>query len=465
MKILLLNPSYSKKMLVSDPILTRCSGIPYKAPYMWPPVGLAYIASAIREFSNATVKILDAQVEKFKPEMAKMYDMVVINTGTPTINDDIKLSETIRTTGGPKIALMGVHAAYFHKELASYCDFVVRCEPDVVLPNLVKCLEGRISKEKVSGITWIDREGRIRVNRNQRPTDDLDKMPFQAADLLSGKYYDLLAKNHPISFIISSRYCPFKCSFCSSKFYSKNYRQRSANNVVEEIEMLKTQGFRDFTFFDDTFTINKKRVLEICDAFKKEIGDVSWRCLSRTDHVDRELLNKLKESGCYQIHFGVESGDQGMLDLMKKGTNLNNIRTAFRLCDEIGIETIGSFIIGFPGETEKSIEKTIKFAHEIKPDFVSFNVFTPLPGSEIFKNLPKKNWELYDFMSTSFCEISSKEISENVGKAYRDYYMNAGYVLRRINKTGEPFRIAKQNLNFWAKKSGVLWDFIKNKPR
>ncbi|NIO20593.1 MAG: radical SAM protein [Candidatus Aenigmarchaeota archaeon] len=462
MKILLLDPSYSQKKLLKDPLLSRCAGVPLKAPYIYPPIGLAYMASALREFLGVNVKILDAQVDDFDIQKVDGFDVVVINTSTPTINHDIRLSHKIKDSSKAKVVFVGVHAAYFHKELAEHCDFVIRDEPDMVLVDLIRCLERGNDIKKVRGLTWKDKNQKIHVNRKGKPIENLDSLPFQAIDLLSKKYFDIIAKRHPIAFIITSRSCPFKCKFCSSGFYSKKYRHRSAENVFEEVRFLLDRGFRDFTFFDDSFTVNKRRVIEICDLIKKEGLDFAWRCLSRVDTVDEEMLRKMKDSGCYQIKFGVESGDQRMLDLMKKGTSPKQARETFSFCDEIGIETVGFFILGYPGETMESIKKTVKLAHEVKPDFVSFNLLTPLPGAEIFDSLPKKEWGEYDFTSTSFCDIPSDRMNEIIGKAYKDYYLKPSYIWRRIKKTREPLRIINQNVRFWMKRSGVLWNFIKS---
>ena len=465
MKILLLNPSYSQRKLLKDPILSRCAGIPLKAPYIYPPIGLAYMASALREFLDVDVKILDAQVDDFDIRITNEFDVIVINASTPTINQDIQLSQKIKELNGHKVVFIGVHAAYFHKELVEHCDFVVRGEPDKVLVDLVRCIEKGKNVKEVKGVTWKDKNNKIHVNEDGKPIEDLDSLPFQATDLLSKKYFDIITKRHPIAFTITSRSCPFHCKFCSAGFYSKKYRYRSAKHIFEEVKFLIDKGFKDITFFDDSFIINKKRAMEICDLIQKEKLDLSWRCLSRVDTVDREILKKMKDSGCYQIKFGVESGDRGILDLMKKETTPRQAKETFRLCDDIRIETVGFFMFGYPGETAESIRNTIRLANEIKPDFISFNLFTPLPGSEIFDSLPRREWEKYDFTSTSFCDMPSEEMAEIIGKAYRDYYLRPSYIWRRIRKTREPFRIIKQNVRFWMKRSGVLWDFIKTSDR
>ena len=461
MKVLMLNPSYSERKLSTDPILTRCTGVPSKAPYVWPPIGLAYIASALRKSSGAEVRVIDAQVEKFDTEIFRGFDLVALNAGTSTIDYDVRLAKKIENFG-PRVAMIGVHAAYFHKEVIRHCDFVIRGEPDRVLADLVTCLDEEGDLSKVKGITWKDR-GKIRVNGDDPPGDDLDSLPFQGEDLLSKGYYDIIAKRKPIAFMITSRGCPFGCRFCSAKFYSREYRFRSAENVFEEVKCLAGRGIKDITFFDDSFTINRERVMKLCSLMKEAKLDLSWRCLSRTDTVDREMLENMKDSGCYQIQFGVESGDQGMLDLMKKGVKVEKVKETFRLCDEAGIETVGFFMLGYPGETLDSIKNSMELAKSMRPDFVTFNLFTPLPGSEVFDSMPRKEWGKYDFTSSSFCDLPSPRMLEIIGKAYRGYYLKPSYVLRRVRKTKEPGRIMMQNASFWRKRGGVLWEFIRGK--
>jgi radical SAM superfamily enzyme YgiQ (UPF0313 family) len=146
---------------------------------------------------------------------------------------------------------------------------------------------------------------------------------------------------------------------------------------------------------------------------------------------------------------------------MKKGIKSGYIKKVFDWCNQIGIETVGFFILGYPGETMKTIDKTVNFARKIQPDFVTFNLLTPLPNSEIFEALkPKEKWENFDFTSTSFCSIPSEEMQKIVAEAYRNYYVRISYLLRRIRKTKDPYRIIKQNILFWMKKSGILWEFL-----
>jgi len=464
MKILLLNPNHNTKENISiDPILTRCVGIPAKAPYLWPPIGLAYLAAYLRQGFDA--EIIDAQAESLSTgqTLRKInHDLVFVNAGTPTIEQDISITKEIKKLGA-KTVLIGTHATHFHKELIknSGIDFIIRGEPERPSINLIGALNSNKSLSRVAGLTWKIKPNESIINRDDSPIEDLNKIPIAARDLLpNNRYYDILTKKSPTAFVISSRGCPFSCRFCSAKVYSgRTFRARSAENTLKEIDDIIDKGFNDITFFDDTFTINKRRVLDICRGLKER--NIPWRCLSRTDTVDRETLKKMKDSGCYQIQFGVESGDSKILKKMNKGTSLEQTKKIFSWCDDLGIETVGFFILGYPGESIKSIERTISFAHEIKPDFVTFNLFTPIPGSEDFKKMETKiEWKTHNFTTTSFCSIPSDEISSIVGKAYRNYYIRPSYLLRRISKTKEPLRIIKQNLKFWIKRKGVLWRFM-----
>lgn len=459
-----MNPNHStKENLVIDPIMTRCVGQPVKAPYMFPPIGLAYLAGHIRQ--RFDVELLDAQAEGLSREQVLKridHDLVFVNAGTPTIEHDLSITKDIRGLG-PSTALIGTHATHFHKDLINSpgVDFIIRGEPERPSMNLAGALDSGSPHSHTRGLTW-KRSGRPIVNKDDVPIRNLNEYPFASRDMLPNhKYYDILAKKSFMTLAITSRGCPFSCKFCSAGAYSgRSFRARSAENVLAEVYEMRDQGFRDIFFFDDTFTIDRKRILDICSGLKG-IG-LPWRCLSRVDTVDREMLGEMRDSGCYQIQFGVESGDPETLNRMGKGTSPEHARRAFAWCDDLGIETVGFFILGYLGETPETIKRTIALAHNLKPDFVSFNLFTPIPGSESFNVLKKKaGWEQYNFTTTSFCSIPSDEISSIAGKAYRDYYLRPSYIFRRISKTREPLRIAIQNLKFWKKRSGVLWRFIR----
>jgi radical SAM superfamily enzyme YgiQ (UPF0313 family) len=463
MKILLLNPNrISRGMLHVDPILTRCVGIPAKAPYLWPPMGLAYLAGYLR--SEFEVTFLDAQAEDLSEEgiiRRVSHDLVVINTGMPTISQDLELARKINALGS-KTALVGTHATYYHRQLIKEkgVDFIIRGEPELTCMKLAHSLENGQPLSGFPGLTW-KQSGSVVMNSDPVPIQDLDDIPFSVRDMIPNrKYYDILAKRRPVTFSISSRGCPFPCRFCSAGIYNgRVFRARSASNVIQEATEASDQGFRDMSFIDDTFTINRKRVGEICSGLGKL--DLSWRCLSRVDTVDRDMLKQMRDSGCYQIQFGVESGDPAILSRMKKGIQVQQIKKTFSDCQKLGIETVAFFIMGFPGETPASAERTVALSNELNPDFVTFNLFTPIPGSAEFEAMePTGNWHQYDFTTTSFCDINSNRIASLAREAYRRYYLRPSYIFRRFRNTHQPIRVVKQNLEFWAMRRGTLWKSI-----
>lgn len=468
MKIVFIQPPKLKnKVINTEPLLPRCTGIPAKAPYIWPPIGLAYTAAYVSQYTDAKTEILDAQAKGLNLNETAVKvkgDFAVINMGMPSAERDLKLCNAIKTLNPEtKTILIGNYATFFHKELIKQnaVDFVIRGEPEKPLATLIKNKEK--SQRNWEGITWKE-NGKIIESKKAVFIKNLDKMPFAARELLDyKKYYDILIKGKKLDFIISARGCPYSCKFCASKAFSSKYRQRSAENVIREVEKVKANGKDDITFFDDTFTADKKRVEEICSEIKK--NSINWRCLSRVDTVNKKLLEKMYSSGCYQIHFGVESGNAKMLKLMDKGTNLKKTREIFKACTEIGIETVAFFVLGYPGETLESARQTIDFAKELKADFATFNTFTPLPGSPVFSEFNHKgNWEKYDLASMSFCSIQSEELLSITQKAYKEFYFNTKYFPLRMKKAG--MRAVSQNLKFWAMKKGCYgkkyWKKINN---
>jgi len=185
--------------------------------------------------------------------------------------------------------------------------------------------------------------------------------------------------------IITSRGCPFSCIFCSSsQLFGKIWRARSPENVIKEIKLLKNKyGVREIEFLDDTFTLNKKRAERICELLIQQNISISWSCSSRVDTINQSLIEKLKKAGCHTIYVGVESGSQEILNIIGKGVTLTQIEKAVNLIKKVNLNSFGSFILGIPGETVKTIKKTINFAKRLSPSFVQFSICTPYPGTKL----------------------------------------------------------------------------------
>jgi len=220
---------------------------------------------------------------------------------------------------------------------------------------------------------------------------------------------------------------------------------RNPKNVVDEIQFLNEKyGATQFTFSDDTFTVDQARVRKICEDVRNRRLKVQWDCETRVDMVTRDLLKKMKKAGCIAVWFGVESGCQNVLDSMEKSINLAQTRRAFKWAHEAGLMTIASVILGFPGETKDTAFKTVKFVEELNPNDVGYHIATPYPGTPMYDFVKENGWlkitdfDRYDTATPVFESptLSMKDLGEIREKAYQRFYIRPGYVLRMLSKGG-----------------------------
>lgn len=240
---------------------------------------------------------------------------------------------------------------------------------------------------------------------------------------------------------MTSRGCPSKCTFCDRKIFGERCRMRSVANIFEEIEeVVSKYGVKEIRFFDDTFTLDKKRVYEICDEFDKRKFKLIWSCLTKTACVDGPLLKRMKQAGCWQVLYGFESGDDRILKLLKKGNTVELNKRAVRLTKEAGIEVRGDFIVGTPGETWESLERTVRFAIDADLDYAHFNKFTPFPGTELYQKLKQEH--SFDFSKSTIFDhteihyvnegMTKEEFSQFLDKANKRFYLRWKYIFKRL---------------------------------
>jgi anaerobic magnesium-protoporphyrin IX monomethyl ester cyclase len=250
--------------------------------------------------------------------------------------------------------------------------------------------------------------------------------------------------------MITSRGCPYNCLFCDSHLtWGRKVRFRSAGNVVDEISMLvDTMGIKELIFYDDTFTLLKKRSDEICRSMRKEKMDLSWGCLSRVDRIDKSTVSLMKKTGCHMMSFGIESGSQKMLEIMRKGINLDQAIAAMKLVRKERIDSTASFVLGIPGETKETMLETIEFAKRLNPTYALFFRAIPFPGTDLYflgksKGLIKNfDWENYTEDYTQKKEdpllrldnMTEEEFSRLLHKAHREFYLRPGKVLEFLPK-------------------------------
>jgi radical SAM superfamily enzyme YgiQ (UPF0313 family) len=450
MKILLINPPRFSEIIGNNPsIIEEERGFN-------PPLGLLYIAGYLQTYSHHDVRIIDAQVELFdyetlKSEISKtMPDVVGITAMTMTFIDVIETSRIVKEVNTSiKVVLGGPHVNLFPDETIRLgsIDFLVLGEGEKVFLDLVKALEGDQPFENIPGVVY-QKNGTI-INPGARPfIKDLDGLPFPARQLTPfKKYSSLLSKGGVVTTIFTSRGCPFKCSFCDRPNLGKVFRARSAQNVVDELEECVKLGIRDFLFYDDTFTVNRKRVIEICNEIIDRKLNIRWDIRTRVDTVDEEMLAHLKNAGCEGIHYGIEAGTEKILKKLNKGIHIDRVVKTFEITKKYKIPTLAYFMIGSPTETIEDIHTTFSLMKRLNPDYVHMTILTPFPGTKIYRDgladgiIEKDYWKEFaenptiEFTPPIWGErFTRDELNTLLVEGYKSFYLRPRYILRNIKK-------------------------------
>lgn len=420
-----------------------------------PPLGIAYMAGVLQE-NNIDVEILDASAEDMdfkdveKELLKRKPDLVALTALTPTIGRALETAQVVKETLPDSIVVMGgYHPTFNFIETLEdeNVDIVIRGEGEYIMLNLVQALENQSSLHDVKGIVFEDKNSKeIVVNPEAPLIQDLDELPFPALNLLPMKKYRLLDMDTHMTTMITTRGCPMQCSFCSSAaMHGKKIRERSIENIVDEIEYLNTNYDIDtIAFMDDTFTLKKRKVMAICDEILKRNIEIMWGCTSRVDTLDEKLLKKMKEAGCITIFIGVESADQQQLDNMCKNTTIAKIENAFKIAHKLKIRTIASVALGMPGDTKEIMNKTVKFVHKLKPNYAIYSLATPYPGTRFYKEAFEKNlikikdWSKYTLITPILetIDCSLNDMRKIQAKAFMKFYLRPHYIIRQFLQDG-----------------------------
>jgi len=451
MKILLINPPI-ENIIESDMPKELESGMDFL-----PPLGLMYIAAYVKEKTNYNIEILDCGVEKIDYNNLENKikninpDIVGITAMTFTLIDVIKTAKLVKEVNpNIKIVLGGPHVNIYPEETManSEVDFLVLGEGEQPFIDLLNNINNPENLKNIKGIVFRDKNNNI-INTGKRELiQDLDILPIPARELTHyTKYFSIIAKNNPTTTMFTSRGCPYKCLFCDRPHLGKIFRARSAENVVRELEKIEQMGIKEVFIYDDTFTIDRQRVVDICNLILEKNIKLNWDIRARVNTVDLELLRLMKSAGCARIHYGVEAGTEKILRVLRKGITLEQVKKAFAITKKTGIETAGYFMIGSPTENMEDIKQTIKLAKKLFPDYVHFSVTTPFPATELyFKGLQdgiikKDYWKEFsknpqpDFEPPAWEEnFTRDELFKILIKAYKEYYLNLKYILRRLKE-------------------------------
>ncbi len=414
-----------------------------EAGSMIPPHNLASLAAVIRK-ANHEVKIIDPLPAKLTSEdlieiiKKENPDFIGISATSRLIISTFKFMDLVKNMNpNIKTVLGGAHITALPEETMEKCksiDFGVLQEGEITILELMESDAKYDKLIKIDGIIFRH-NGKLIKTKPREYIKNLDELPFPAYDLLENvdKYYKPAITNYkrsPTFSIITSRGCFGKCAFCSKAIYGSTCRFFSADYVIRLIKFLiKKYKIKDICFYEDNFLLSRKRVEEICNRIIKEKIDITWSCDARVDQVNYNILKLMKKSGCWEIMYGIESGSQRILDILKKNISLDQIKKAVYMAKKAGINARGFFMIGLPGETEEDIKKTLKFMLELPLDEMYLNYFTPVPGAPLYENYQEygifNNPEHFKFYEPNFIPKDlSKDILKKYYKiAYRKFYL------------------------------------------
>lgn len=429
------------------------------APF--PPYSLAMVSTQLKKAGIKTL-IIDSGIrgknlegvlyecDGFKPVLA------FISVASPTIKSDLgwfafKLKERIPSI---KIAALGIHASKFPVELLmdyQALDFAIAGEPELTSGELAVAVMAGAPFDSIKGLAWRDGEGKTKVNPRREFVEVLDSLGFPDWADVDFSIYKMPIKRRPFSMIGFSRGCPFSCKFCAAHMYGGSIlRKRSVESLLQEIELNLSRGVHDFLFWTELLTLDEDFLDEFLEAVIREglHRKISWVCNSRVDAGSREIFTRMKKAGCWQIAFGFEFGDDAILQLAKKGgrATIEQGRKTARLADEAGIVVDGHFIMGYPGESRKSLQRTIDYACSLPLTFAHFYAATPFPGSVLFDEAIQAEWlENSDLEGANQGKsiittdlLDSATVDLFIQKAYRSFYFRPGTVRRALSIPSGP---------------------------
>lgn len=331
-----------------------------------------------------------------------------------------------------------IYGRLFEKDLA---DVILNGEPE---ETVVELMQQYPNLNSVLGIIYQNSNRKTTINQKRPPINNLDAIPFPLRDFIDPKkYWDISFYGRPTAWILPTRGCPYDCIFCAQhEHFRKTIRRRSPKNIVDEIEkIVKELKVKNFVFFDETFNLDRTYTLSICDEILNRDLQIKWWCAARPDLVREDVAREMKKSGCIEMRFGLESANDEVLNYLRKNTSVQKIRAGIEITKKVGINFSLQCIFGSPMESEQTIKNTMKFIREVKPIFVSFNILTPLPGSQLFDNLKDKlNLEKglvnFDLLHTDYPlgKYSSLELASIIRKAYINYYLSFSFFTRIIKE-------------------------------
>lgn len=380
-----------------------------------PPLGLMYLSSYLKEHGQEPT-IYDLAVNS--DINIKGNEIFAITSTTPQYPEAIKIIDMLRNKYPQSLFVIGgAHATAFKNKCRKHFDAIITGEGEDALLSICKFID-MSDNSRICGLI------------KARQISNIDEIPFPDRTFNGFEKYHYTLNGLPTTTMMTSRGCPFNCHFCCNTWGNK-VRLRSSLNVLVEVEQLKEMGFKAIMFYDDTFTINKKRVIEIAKGLKEL--NIVWRCFIHASTVDYDLLKLMFESGCVEIGMGVESGNNGILKTVNKKIDLEKAIELSDWCHQIGLRIKTFLMIGLPGESKETINNTISFLKRARPDDFDYTVYSPFPNTEIWDH--KEKYDIIfdkdniDYSKLFYkgiagkytAQISTSKLTSEEIERYRDY--------------------------------------------
>lgn len=420
-----------------------------------PPHGLCNLAAVCLK-ENISVEILDVPAlglsyeKTVKTILSKSPKCVGITAVTISVHNAAKLAQMLKTADSKIVTILGgPHLTALPSETMRKFpafDIGVIGEGEITIIELIKTLNQKQPPDKIKGIIFR-KNGTLAVNPAREFIKNLDELPLPAWELLPDmkKYRPAAAscKRLPSTSIITTRGCTGKCTFCDRSGFGESIRGHSAEYIIKIISHLQEKySVRDIRIMDDNFILFRSKITKVCELLKEKKIDISWSCLARVDMVNLETLKMVREAGCWQIAYGLESGSQGILDLLNKNITLDQIKKAVRLTKEAKIKTLGYFMVGNPKETEETVAATQRLIEELDLDDIKITFFTPYPGSKIFQTAKQygtfdDDWRKLDanlepvFIPTG---LTKEYLIKMQKKLLREFYLKPRIILSYISR-------------------------------
>ncbi len=433
-------------------------GQAYDSRAAGPPLGVLYLASVL-DREGIEVQVVDQAGEWLTDsaliEKVKRFNPDIVGFSTLTANGVVAARQAAKLkewNPNLRIVFGGYHATINgHRVLGKYSfiDYVIRGEGEISLPVFVEAVrkgEQVSDIREVPGIIYRER-GVVKYGAAERGVKNLDELPFPDRRRILDNDYGYISgmKMPKFTFILTSRGCPYNCTYCScAAFTKRRINMRSVENVLDELEEIESLGYRNVLFTDDNFTVNRKRVIQLCKGMRKRKVDLNWIAEGRVDSGYFDMLKMMADAGCKIIYYGVESGNQRILDYYRKGTRVEQAVDAVEKARRVGIDIItATFIVGAPGETVREVANTLKFAQKLDIDFPQFNILAAIPGAKIYDDLAaqgyinvEENWETAPNVASLHpgC-VPEKTLNKLILKYYKEFALRKEFIVKEVFRT------------------------------